>query len=201
MASLASAGTYYFRVHALTPADDVIINQEQESPTEVPVFPAFSEYTIYGPVLLFFALFISAFGLLIVHHARTDKTIISAAVIALFAASIPTLLAMIGSSGTLVVTRAGPDEVPRDVAAVAQAADTALVSWMTDSPQRGGIAVSVAPFDPQRARMIIADGGTKTTVHTAIVDELEPATEYEVMILSGGQWYDNDGVPLRLTSP
>ncbi|MFC1626593.1 fibronectin type III domain-containing protein [Patescibacteria group bacterium] len=192
-----SPGTYLFTISSLTPKEVAAQETIESMPEEVSVYPEFSSFAVFAPFFLFFGIFIGAFGMLFMSRTRNFKNVFTSAVIALFAATIPTLMTVMNDQNSLYVTKAGPDETPRNVRVVHQSPTSALVLWETDAKHIGAVKLSPVPFNDDTTSIINGDFGKTVTHHTVTLDNLKHGTAYDFVILSGSQWFDNGGAPLQ----
>lgn len=165
----------------------------EEPDTIIP--PVFSPFIPYAPVILFFALFISAFGMQLIRKVLDARRIITAFALAFFAASIPTVLTVM-QQRSVSQTHAGPDEIPRNVTVTRHADYAVVVAWHTDAEKIGAVRVSTAPFTQDTAVTYIADNGAKVRDHSVILSDLKPDMTYQFEVFSGTAWYDHNGIPI-----
>ncbi len=190
--------TYYLTVAALTPVSngaEAII----ERSNEVPVFPEFSDYTIYGPIFLFFAIFFLLFVILIVNRTRNLRRIFTSLIIAIVGASIPAALSVISNRSSLTQTKAGPDDIPRNVAVAELHHGKVAISWQTGAPRSGAVRISESPLRIANSRIFVSENGTIRTDHRVVVGELAKGKQYDFMILSGTEWYGLGNAPVTFT--
>jgi hypothetical protein len=193
-----ATGAYYESVYALTPKQTTTdtSTQPQAGQTGTPL-PGAEPWLIYAPFFLFFFLFIAAFGLLMLNRIWNLKRIVTSLVIALFVASIPYVLHVI-QNGTGTETKAGPNELPRQVRIAQQKKGSILIMWDTETPQIGGVRYALKPLTISTASIVIEGNGSRTQNHTMTIHVQTPGT-YELEIYSGTQWYDQNGKPLEFT--
>ena len=117
-------------------------------------------------------------------------------IVALVVATIPvTLRTML--QVTSLQTRAGPDEVPRNLEVKQLSPTSLIVTWETQAEKTGAIRVGPVPLRKTYDRLIVADEGKKTKSHTVKIENLIPKLEYEFEILSGKEWYNSEGKPVK----
>jgi hypothetical protein len=196
--NLADTGSYYQTVFALTPkqtqVDTQIQNQAGQAGTTM---PSANPWLIYTPFIIFFCLFIAAFGILTVNRIWNLKRTIASFVVALFFASIPYVMNVV-QNGIGSETKAGPDEIPRNVRIIQQTDKSLLIMWDTDTPQIGGIKYSIQSLNSKTASVVIEGNGSQTQNHAITLDNLSHET-YIFEIYSGHQWYDLNGQSLEFT--
>lgn len=192
------AVTYYSAVSALTAKPATHETTAAVVPDSV-IPPVLSPLVTYAPLLLFFALFVSAFGIQLINRIRDARRLVTAFAIAFFAASIPSVLSVM-QQRTFVQTRAGPDEIPRNVR-ISVAPGQAEIRWQTGVANVGAVRVSRAPLDERQSTLYIADNGSSVTEHHVLVESLQTGMAYEFEVLSGTEWYDYNGVPLKFVLP
>jgi hypothetical protein len=198
--SVQIAVTYFAAMSSLTqkPIGQTSSLSIEEPDTILP--PSLSPLVTYAPVILFFALFISAFGIQLMRKVRDVKRILTAFAIAFFAASIPTVLTVM-QQRSVSQTHAGPDEIPRNIQVTGYNETAAVVVWHTDTGKIGAVRLSKAPYSPENSIMYIADNGREATDHRVILSDLKPGTNYQFEVFSGTAWYDHNGTPIRFLFP
>lgn len=172
--------------------------QTISSPTPFASSPFISELSPYGQYLLAALLFLCAFWIQIKDGIRSTKHLVIIFLLSGFAASVPFALAAINASFGLQA-RAAPQEMPRMVHIFPSAAHEVKVTWQTEDAMVGAVRYGVTPFDLSKTTPVIADGGERTMVHTAILSGLSPGVNYVLEILSGTRWYDENGRPILFT--
>lgn len=187
---------YYATVHALTPKEQTQVEPAVSSSTSPFAF-LFSPLMIYAVSVLFVVFFVGALILQAVHKSLDLRRTIMTLVVALLLASTPLTLRTALQVNTLE-SKAAPDEVPRNVEIIQTSEDTILVSWETQTQKLGTLRVGEAPLAMDKSRIIIGNNGSKTSLHKIAVGGLFKGKEYEIEILSGKNWYDNSGEPLKI---
>jgi uncharacterized membrane protein len=180
------------------------LSQRTETTTQTQTTPSqdavptsvLSPYVVYLPLVLFLLLFITAFGMLVMNKVHSAKNVAVGLVIALFAACIPTTITFLQQSGGQI-TKAGPNETPRQVVITSKDKESAIVTWMTVANVYGGVRYSLAPYTANRAVYRVSDNAQATTAHAVVIPNLTKGTAYELEIQSGTGWYDNGGTYVR----
>ena len=193
--SAGDAGTYYLNVFALSQKQDVPQSEETVQ-TGPALSPSLSPLVVYAPFFLFFALFITAFGIQIITKSWNFRRMATAFVIALFAASIPFVLTSV-QNGVGSQTNAGTDNIPRNIRVINGTNGSVLVSWETGGKRIGAVRYGPAPLDEEIGTVMVGDLGALVSRHTVKLLRLKPGFTYEFDILSGTNWYDDNGKPLR----
>ncbi len=150
----------------------------------------------YAPYILFLLLFISALGVLFIRKIRNTRDVIIGVLIAVFAASIPTVITYMRSSN-YQTTNAGPNETPRNVNVRTWTRQSVLVTWSTVAQLYGGVRYGAAPFTQTQSLYRFADDSRPMTEHSVIIPVLTENTPYDFEIQSGSNWYDNGGTYIR----
>ena len=188
---------HYAAISALTPKD-----RTEQVPKIISDNPAysflFSPLLGYGVIILFFGLFLGAIAIQLFYRILDFKKGITTLVVALMLATLP-LGVRFALEQTNLPTHASPDEIPRVIQLTQLSANSLSVSWQTQVEKSGTVRFSKAPLDETLAQVAIADGGQKTTTHLAKLENLEKGVTYELEILSGGKWYNQNGVPIRFS--
>jgi len=194
--NLATAGSYYQTVFALTPKQTPVDTQTQNQAGQAGMtMPSADPWLIYTPFLIFFLLFIAAFGLLILNRVWNLKRTVASLVIALFLASIPYVVNIV-QNGVGSETKASPDEIPRNIRIMVKTDKSVLVMWDTETAQIGGVRYSLKPLTYTSATVIIEGDGSLTKNHAVNINNLSKAS-YNLEIYSGHLWYDYNGKPLE----
>jgi hypothetical protein len=187
------AGNYYLQVYALTAKETT---SGAGSPNDLGGIPTASPYLIWLPYIVFFILFISAFGLLIANKIWNWKRIAGAMVLAGCLAAIPYVISAINRD-MATVYRAGPEERPKQIEIIRQSKDSVIINWLTDTESVGAVRYGTIPFTQNTAKVIVTDAGTAVGKHTLKISGLKPNTAYGLEIYSGSHWYDNQGKALE----
>ena len=192
------AVNHFVTIEQLTIRNAQASGMVQIPPTPKPSYVAtlLSPYMLYLPILLFLLLFCTAFIIQVTNKVRTSKHILISIVIALFAASIPSALTYL-AEGSSQRAKAGPREVPRNVRIDYKSPQAATVLWYTDTPVYGGVRYSLIPFSETKSYFITSDSGKKTLSHSVDLKNLILGKTYELEVLSGGNWYTNNGTYIR----
>lgn len=156
----------------------------------------FSPFLIYGTIGLFFAIFCCGIIYQIITKTIDMKKTISTLVVALVVASIPFTLKT-ALEVTSLSSRAGPDEIPRNLQIQPVTSRSVIVTWETDAEKVGAVRVGKASTLTKNSKVYIGDLGKQVKKHTVRIEELETRTIYEIEILSGSTWYDNSGTPIQ----
>lgn len=164
-----------------------------QAPDSTPSWLA--EITPYAPFLVSGFLFVAAFGIMLIGKIRDAKNVSAALLVAFFAASIPQILFSI-TIGTRQSAQAGPQETPRNIR-VSSSLNAVTVAWETQKTTYGAVRYSVSPFTEKTAKTAVEASRKAETIHTVILSPLVAGRSYELEILSGNVWYDNQGEPLR----
>lgn len=189
-------GSYYAQVSALTSKEVVAATELPPGVADTPLSYLFSPLLLYASVILFFALFGVALIIQIVARMLNFKRTITTLVVAFVVASIPLTLKT-ALEVTSFSTRAGPDEVPRSIQITQNTPQSVTITWETQAEKIGSVRLGVAPLSEKTGRVVIADFGKKVAKHTAKFEELDSGVEYEFEILSGKEWYNDNGKPLK----
>jgi hypothetical protein len=152
----------------------------------------------YTPFILFALLFVIAFGILVMNRAKTLRNMTTALLLAIMAASIPTVISYIGM-GTQQAVKAGPEEIPRNVVVKSGGLSSVVISWTTDAARTGAVRFDKKPLSPATAITYIANAQATVHVHSVSVDHIVRGQTYEFEILSGTRWYDNNGAYIQFT--
>jgi hypothetical protein len=189
---------YYLTVFALTPkGTPVDVGTQQQAGQAGTPIPTASPLLIFTPFIIFFCLFIAAFGILTMNRIRNFRQSVTSLVIALLVAGIPYVLGVV-RSGVGFEPKAGPDEIPRNIRILKQSVNSIMVMWDTDEQQLGAVRYSLPPLTVPTAIVIIEGNDAKVQHHTVTINKLKPGP-YELEIFSGTRWYDENGIPLKFT--
>lgn len=189
------ANAYLVTIEELTPKANATEEVTYESPLPFQV-PA--QVIIFGPLLFFFVIFVSAFLVQIVGRAKDARKLVTAMVIALLFATTPFAVHRL-YQGTDQEIRATPDERPRNVRIYVNAEKKYVVDWHTDTPQYGGIRVKKQKDAASKGDFVVADSGEKRTDHSVIFPNNGDTGIVEVEVLSGTMWYSDPSGRLLFT--
>lgn len=156
----------------------------------------YSPLLFYGSVALFFLLFLGAIGIQLLTRVLDWKKTATTFVVALMLAILP-MSVRVALNVTSLQTRASPDEVPHNVRTTQLTTRSEIITWETDAFKVGAVRFAPPSLLSESSTTVIADGGKRTQKHTARIENLEQGGAYEFEILSGSQWYTNDGQSLR----
>jgi hypothetical protein len=190
-------GNYYMAIAALTPKEVIAQTRQSTDAADAEAMSPPSPALIYFPFVVFFVIFVLAFGMQLMGKVKSLRHTVTAMVIALFIAMTPFVLTSI-REGVGLGTQAGPEQIPRNVRIVQTGKDTVLVTWDTDAASVG--AVRIGPGLSQEKDIIVkvGDFGNRVHRHTIKLERLEPGIRYEMEILSGTVWYTDKGNPLKI---
>lgn len=184
----AVAGNYFTALSAASIGSSTTNPKAETTPVITESMLA-SPYFMYGAIGIFFAVFLGGILYQIIYRVFDWKRSFTALMLAFTLASLPFGLKLVLSQQTLQ-SRAGPDEVPREVRIEQTKPGTIHISWQTVAARSGSIRYSRAPFVLEKSTVAIAAGGKAGTSHEIILTNL-PAGAYEMEILSGNMWYRN----------
>ncbi len=187
--------TYYATVEALTPKDTTAKARTAAEVAKTGV-PPISPLLFLVPLATFAILLGLGFAIRIYKHMSMARGVLITGVLALLL-SVP-LVFRSYQEHTQTVSQAGPDEIPRDVIVSQTGVTSAVVTWKTDAKKLGAVRLSLAPFNETSSRVIIGDSGKMTTSHTVNLVGLTSGTPYDLEVLSGVRWYEDNGRPLKL---
>lgn len=192
----ADGGFSYFSTNSLTSAEKGTATAKDEDSVN-PIIPShLTTFFIFGPVVLFFVLFVIALGMQIVNRTLNRKQMVSALILSFIIATIPITLRLTqGNIG--FSTRAGPSEIPRNVKVIPAAAGNILISWETDELMMGAVRIGEKPLRDGQTEIIFGDNGVQTSKHTVQVKKLVRSQTYEIEIFSGTRWYTHEGSPIE----
>jgi hypothetical protein len=190
------SGKYYLSVFALTPKTTTTENdtQNQAGQAGIPM-QTVSPLYIYLPFIIFFLLFIAAFGILTMNRIWNLKRSITSLVVALIIASIPYIVSTI-QNGVGFQSNASPNEIPRNIRVVKNINNAIVIMWDTDVGQIGAIRYNYLPLSNKPATILIESNGLASKIHAIKIADLIPG-QYILEIFSGNHWYDNHGIPLQ----
>lgn len=186
-----SGSNYLMEVYALTKSQEQADKPTFQDKESVLPSVATSKIVIFGPIIIFILLFIAAFGIQIVGRILNRKQIISALVIALMFASIPTVLNSL-QNGVRFIQYASPDEIPKNVKVKQSGVNSVLISWQTDAEKIGGVRIAPNPYSREKQKFYIADYGKIQKIHQVEIGRLDKGL-YMFEIFSGTSWFNIDG--------
>lgn len=187
---------YLVSINQLSARNAPVTQEEIAVAKQLPFLEIFSPYIIYAPFVLFVILFAGAFMFQMQNRMKNLKNISMAIVIAVFAASIPTMLTMT-QTGVHQAAKAGPEEVPREVIVQKIPDGGIIITWNTDAIKFGSVKISKIPAVNTAPFVYVGDNQVPVKNHTVKIPTLTQNQAYEVEILSGNTWYDNAGKPIE----
>jgi len=161
-----------------------------------PLSYLFTPLLMYGSIGLFFVLFLGALIVQIVQKTLDMKRALTTLVVAVMIASLPITLKT-ALEATSLQSQAGPDQVPRNIQIQQLTRRSLKLTWDTDAAKVGSVRYSSVPLSVKTSKVVIGDFGKRVKHHSIVLDNLQIGVEYEIEILSGDTWYDNNGEPLR----
>ncbi|OGV96010.1 hypothetical protein A2W24_03010 [Microgenomates group bacterium RBG_16_45_19] len=185
---------HYLQVQALTPAS------AQTTFGSATSTPSIDWFSLATPAFIVFTalLIVGIIGLLLTHTKNINKLLVVIS-IAFLTSLVPVSLNLVNQQASLV-TKAGAGDVPTQVL-VDQVTPTGFdVSWQTDNPSVGAIRLREPGQPPEYNRIIAEDQETGIYTHIIRVTDLRAATTYAFEVLSGGNWYNDQGQPLLVTT-
>lgn len=198
LAKVAAEGTYYFNVYALTPKDEA--RQEQVAPASERQLPVSGvmPFMVYLPFIIFFALFIAAFGIQMIQRIWSVKRTFTSLILAFVIACTPFIISAL-QGGVRFESKAAPDEIPHNIRIVASSSQSAIVTWDTQVLKIGAVRYGISPARERDRIVVIGDKGQKVGKHAVKLEPLQYGSSYDVEIYSGNRWYDNNGEALQFT--
>lgn len=186
---------HYLRVQALTPESPV----SQPTNLSSSPFDLFSVLTSW-PALLFIGLITVTFVALLIVKVKNTGTLISLLLMVLVAGAIPVSVGVVNQQ-TRLQSQAGPETTPKNVV-VANVSPTAFtILWETDKSNVGTIRVHTSPQMDAFSKIYSEDDQEGIYKHFIRLENLTPSTDYYIEILSSGVWYNQNGTPLKVTTP
>jgi hypothetical protein len=198
LANVSAGGTYYLNVYALTPKDDTHQEQKGTAGDQQLQISGITPYMIYLPFIIFFALFIAAFGIQMIQRIWSVKRTFTSLILAFVIACTPFVLTAL-QKGVKFESKAAPDEIPHNVRIVALSTQSVIVTWDTQAPKIGATRYGIFPVAGKVGIVVIGDNGQKVEKHTIKLESLQYGSSYYVDIYSGNRWYDNNGEQLQFT--
>ncbi|MEK7166690.1 MAG: hypothetical protein AAB874_07820 [Patescibacteria group bacterium] len=190
------AAEHFATLMALTPKEQQTTSKIPVGVENTPLTLLFSPWLIYGSIGIFFAFFLGAIIVQIINKSLDMRRTLTSLTVALVIASLPLTLKT-ALQITSLQTRAGPDEIPRNVKIEPVDNETAHITWDTDALKVGSVRFGPTPMNIKTATVVIADGGKRMRLHGAELKKLQKGVIYDVEILSGSEWYSDNGVPIK----
>jgi hypothetical protein len=187
---------YYLRVEALTKVSSSTNPPENpKRPTHLPF--SLTSYTQLAIYIFFGMIVIGALGLLITRTKQLNK-MITVLILSLITSTIPLGLNLTREKIDLQ-SKASQESTPTQVYVFPPQVNSISIQWRTDKPQVGVVRISQSPDVTTNPRLISEQSAT--TIHSIAIDQLRPNTTYYLEILSGAEWYNDDGQPLEVKTP
>jgi hypothetical protein len=196
---VVDASTYLLTVHELS-ARNTVAKKTAETIKPVAPFPFSVIYLPYAPYLLVGILFLGALCVQIISKIHSAKQLISALVLALFAASIPAALTYI-QNGVQRETMAGPQTDPKMLSVLYTPPVTVVITWQTDVPTVGAVRYWTGITDVNHAKIVLSNNQQPTTNHTITLSSVHTNTAYLFEVLSDAKWFGSTNAPLMFHTP
>jgi len=185
---------YYLKIQALTPAGDQNVSQAGQAAGSALQIPALS-IVIFLTVLV-----IGAFTLLVTKSHQINKMLVLLAM-AFIVSAVPIAMRSLAEPVSYRPL-AGPQAVPKNVVINKVSSTGFNISWETDRPESGTIRLGPTSSLLTDARVFSEAEGQTSTSHLIEITGLKPFTSYYLVILSGSQWFNNQGQPIKVqTAP
>jgi hypothetical protein len=187
--------SYYSTVSTLTPKDAQAVSVEEEVPAVTTSETSLTLLT--APLLIFIGLFIMAIVVQLVQKVLTLKRLMGALAVSLIIAASPFVSSLISERSNNPYLRADNSITPKDLE-ITVTRESAEVRWKTGKPVTGAVRLISIPVDISIT--VIGNDGVSVTGHSVILPVNIPGT-YFLEILSGDEWYNDHGHPLRIVIP
>jgi hypothetical protein len=189
---------HYLQVQALTPENPDISNAVINGNSSILDTLASGGLPL-SLAIFFILLTIGIITLLITRVADINK-ILTVSFLALITSAIPygTKLA---NEPTRLQSKAGPTEIPKNVIVKDVTPYAFLVTWETDDSNSGVIRLRTEPDTHAEQKVFPESNDGKTSQHSLHITSLSPNTMYYFEILSGADWYNQNGQPLQVKTP
>ncbi|RJR15442.1 hypothetical protein C4579_02270 [Candidatus Microgenomates bacterium] len=156
----------------------------------------YSPLLVYGSVILFFIIFIGLLATQAFLRSLDLRRISTSLVVALIIAVTP-LLVRTALQTTTIHTKAASDQTPKNVEIMQKNKHEVVVSWHVGASRVGMVRYGTAPLTQNFGQTVISNNGQKSTVHQVQLEKLQVGVRYELEILSGNGWYNDDGKPIQ----
>lgn len=187
-----SVTDYYLTIQALTPVDPANFDQSTMITSTPPwQIPTLSVLIFLGVLLL------GAFGLLLTKSHQLNKMFMLIT-LAFILSAVPLGLKTLDQPAqyrSLADVPSPPTQVT-----VSQPTRSALtLNWHSARPDLGAIRLA---GDSQLAHAWVVNEPVSTplTDHSVTISNLQPKTTYYLLVLSGSDWYGNQGQPIQVTT-
>ncbi len=186
---------HYLQIQALTPvsgAEPVTIeNSDLQSST-------LQQYTSSIVIVFIGMLVVGSIGLLITKTRYINKLVL-VLFIAFVTSIIPITMHSLSQQQS-VQTQADNDHIPTNVKVTQVTATSFSVLWDTSDYTVGTIRIWDALGNMKYNQIFSEPEGGQIYKHVIVIKDLVPNTSYNFEILSGGEWYNNRGKPLQITT-
>jgi len=183
---------YYLKIQALTPVETDVAAKTTPLTQTAFTIPTLS-------VIIFLAIMIvGAFALLVTKSNQINK-MLSLIVIAFVLSALHIGLKS-GSSPVEYRPHASASDVPRNLTISKVTAKSFTVTWQTDSPESGAIRLSPYVDFSQLSQIFTQETDEPTQTHQLVISGLKPKTLYYFNVLSGANWYNDQGAPLKVVT-
>ena len=186
-----SINHHYLQIQALTPV----------SVAETAVKPVSSSPNLISTITPAFIVFISLLGLgiigLLLTRTRNLNKLMVVMGIAFLTSLVPVSLSLMNQQ-TSISSHAGAISIPKNVIVDQVTRSSFNVSWQTDNPTVGAIRLREQAKASEFNQIISESKDSNIYTHILSPKNLQPQTVYVFEVLSGGAWYNNQGVPLTV---
>ncbi len=186
------AVNYLLTINQLSARNAPVTREETKETKQLSTFGEYSQYAVYVPFILSGLIFLGIFIFQMIQRVKNLKNISVALVIAMFAASIPTVLSMMQSNVQQSV-KASPEEIPKELRVKSIPTDSAIISWTTGAVVMGSVRIREFTNEKTQPRVFVGDRQIAVSNHSVTVTGLKQNHQYELEILSGRIWYDDGG--------
>jgi hypothetical protein len=188
-----SINRHYLQVQALTPVSPVdTATKPFSAPANLLSFtkPAF--------IIFIVIMLLGIVGLLITHTRNLNKIILVMSV-AFLTSLVPVSLSLMNQQAS-ISSQAGALSIPKNVIVDQVTYSSFNVSWQTDNPTAGAVRLREKSQTSEFNQVISEDKKTNIYTHILNLKGLKPHTIYVFEILSEGEWYNQQGQPLTVTT-
>jgi hypothetical protein len=181
---------YYLKIQALTP-----ITSTDSQTVTAGVVNNFQIPTL--SVVIFLAvLIVGAFALLLTKSHQLNKMFFLLT-LAFILSAVPLT---IQSTATRLdyQSQAGPILAPKNIVVKEVTSSRMIITWVTDKPETGAIRLGPTSSLGSDAKIYSEDQTELFTNHQLEITSLQPRTRYYFILLSGSQWFNDQGKPIEV---
>lgn len=190
------AQAVYLKAPLLSPLNPQVVSaQTAPTPSSSLLQNLWSPLSI--SIIIFLVLVALGLITLSVTKIRDVNKVLTVLFMALITSAIP-FGTRLAQEQTSLQSKASPINTPKNIVVSAVTATSFTLTWETDAAAIGTIRLRQT-HDPSPLQKILTETNHATNyTHALTVSDLNPNTDYYFEILSGSEWYNLNGEPIKV---